>query len=178
VTREFARRQQRERLVGISLAALGVVVLVIAVIALRSPNGRGTGPGRANGPAATTPAPETSSKPPPTSRRTTGTRRPPSNPTTATPRKLPLVVLNNTTRTRLAEQAKSRFEAGGWTVTRIADLRRDILSTCAYFDPATPGAEAAARALQRQFPSIKRVVKKFPALPAGPIVVVLTTDYS
>ncbi len=29
-----------------------------------------------------------------------------------------------------------------------------------------------------QFPAIKRVVAKFSGLPAGPIVVVLTTDYS
>jgi len=63
-------------------------------------------------------------------------------------------------------------------VTSTGNLVNDIVSTCAYFDPADPGAEAAARALQAQFPTIKRVAPKFAQLPAGPIVVVLTRDYS
>ena len=40
------------------------------------------------------------------------------------------------------------------------------------------GLSAAATALQAQFPAIKRVVAKFSGLPAGPIIVVLTSDYS
>ena len=53
-----------------------------------------------------------------------------------------------------------------------------IVSTVAYYDPATPNAQAAATALKAQFPAIKRVVAKFAELPAGPLVVVLTSDYS
>ncbi|MDT4937260.1 MAG: hypothetical protein QOG80_931, partial [Pseudonocardiales bacterium] len=77
----------------------------------------------------------------------------------------------------LAQQAKTTFTAGGWTVTSVGNLVNQIVSTCAYFDPAVSGAQAAATELQRQFPAIKRVLPKFEELPAGPIVVVLTRDY-
>ena len=63
-------------------------------------------------------------------------------------------------------------------MTSTGNLTNNIVSTCAYYDPATPGAQAAAQALQTQFPTIKRVVPKFAELPAGPVVVVLTSDYS
>ena len=39
-------------------------------------------------------------------------------------------------------------------------------------------AQAAAEALMQQFPAIKRTKEKFGALPAGPVVVVLTADYT
>jgi hypothetical protein len=52
------------------------------------------------------------------------------------------------------------------------------VSTCAYYDDSDPGAKAAAQALQAQYPTIKRVEPKFPQLPSGPVVVVLTPDYS
>lgn len=92
--------------------------------------------------------------------------------------RLPLIVLNNTTISGLAESAAHRFEEGGWTVTRYGNLTNNILSTCAYYDPSVSGAQTAARALQKEFPTIKRVKPKFAELPAGPIVVVLTPDYS
>lgn len=91
---------------------------------------------------------------------------------------MPLIVLNNTTITGLAKRAAHRFEAGGWTVTRYDNYQNDILSTCAYYDPSDPQAEAAAQALQEQYPTIKRVKPRFPELPEGPVVVVLTPDYS
>ena len=78
----------------------------------------------------------------------------------------------------MAETAKQRFEAGGWTVTSTDNFSNDILSTCAYYDPTDPANQQAALALQQQFPAIKRVKERFPELPAGPIVVVLTSDYS
>jgi hypothetical protein len=151
---------------------LGVAILAIAVFALRHPQGPGTSAGTtthtpsrtATKSAATTP---TSSAP----RSSTA-----SHP--AAPVKLPLVVLNNTTVPSLASQAAATFEAGGWTVTSVGNLRNDILSTCAYYDPDVVGAQAAATALKAQFPAIKRVQPKFAELPAGPIVVVLTADYT
>jgi hypothetical protein len=87
------------------------------------------------------------------------------------------VVLNNTTITGLAVRAQSNFVAGGWTVTSTGNLQNEIISTCAYYDPAVAGAQAAAGRLQQQFPAIKRAAPKFAGLPAGPIVVVLTPDY-
>jgi hypothetical protein len=93
-------------------------------------------------------------------------------------KQVPLVVLNNTTIHGLAAQAQQRFEAGGWTVTKTDNYQNEILSTCAYYDPSSAGAQAAATALQQQFPAIRRVKPKFDGLPAGPVVVVLTPDYS
>ncbi len=91
---------------------------------------------------------------------------------------MPLIVLNNTTIPGLAKAAAQRFAAGGWTVTDTANLRDTIISTCAYYDPAVPDAKAAAQALRAQYPTIKRVKAKFAQLPRGPVVVVLTPDYS
>jgi hypothetical protein len=91
---------------------------------------------------------------------------------------VPLIVLNNTTISGLAKQAAARFESGGWTVTKYDNYQNDILSTCAYYDPSNPQAESAARALQEQYPTIKRVKPRFAELPEGPVVVVLTPDYS
>ena len=91
-----------------------------------------------------------------------------------------LVVLNNTTITGLANQAKRTFERGGWTVTAANNYQNDILSTCAYYDPSVAGAKAAAEALQQQFPGIKRVEPQFAELASwhSPIVVILTPDWT
>ncbi|MEO6884759.1 MAG: LytR C-terminal domain-containing protein [Jatrophihabitantaceae bacterium] len=174
----MARRRRRERLVGIVVAGLGVAVLIVAIIALRNPHTDGvhagqptTTPSSSHGSTSSHPSPTTSS-----SRPTTSVSNSPSTPATDT--KLPLVVLNNTTVQQLAQQAKARFEAGGWTVTSVGNLTNDIVSTCAYYDPAMPGSRAAVLTLQLQYPTIKRVEPKFAGLPAGPIVVVLTPDYS
>ncbi len=86
-------------------------------------------------------------------------------------------MLNDTTVSGLAKSAAQRFENGGWTVTSSGNLTNDILSTCAYYDPDVSGAKAAARALRTQYPTIKRIEPKFPELPDGPVVVVLTPDY-
>jgi hypothetical protein len=91
---------------------------------------------------------------------------------------VPLVVLNNSTIAGLAAQAQQQFEAAGWQVSSIGNLVNDIISTCAYYDPSVPNAKAAATVLRHEFPGIKRVRPKFSGLPAGPIVVVLTSDYS
>ena len=175
-------RRRAQRTVGILLAVLGVAVLVIAIIALRQPNGhqaalhtsavanssssavKTTSSAASSAASSTSPAPTTSSASP--------------TPTTDPLKAIPLLVLNNTSKSGLAETAASRFTAGGWTVTGTGNLNNDIKSTCAYYDPAVANAQAAATALMGQFSAIKRVVAKFSGLPAGPIVVVLTTDYS
>ncbi|MDQ2750400.1 MAG: LytR C-terminal domain-containing protein [Actinomycetota bacterium] len=177
MTRQLDNRLRRERVAGIALAIVGVGVLVIAVIALRSPNGHGKV--AAEGTTATKSAAKSAAKSAPKSTFTSVPARTPSAPTSEPPAtRLPLVVLNNTTIVGLADQAKARFQAGGWTVTSTDTLTNDIASTCAYFDPSVAGAEATARALQAQFPTIKRVAPKFAELPPGPVVVVLTSDYS
>jgi hypothetical protein len=81
----------------------------------------------------------------------------------------------------LAHDAAQRFESGGWTVSSFANLHAgitDVISTCAYYDPADPSAKSAAEALQQQYPTIQRTKPKFAGLGNGPVVVVLTPDYS
>jgi len=158
---------------GIVMACLGVALLVIAVIALRSPNGSGTATGKNT---VTRSAPKSAPKSAPRSTPATASATSTSAPPAAG--KPALLVLNSTHITGLAERAKARFEAGGWSVTSTGDLTNDILSTCAYYDPGDPAARAAALALQAQFPAIKRVAARFAELPPAPIVVVLTSDYS
>lgn len=181
MTRQLARRQRRDRLAGIALAVLGVAVLIIAVIALRHPGNRsavaGTATTTVSHPA---PPPLSSPSPSPSTRATTSSPTPSRSSTSTSPasQRLPLVVLNNTSAHGLAEQARARFEAGGWTVSGTGNLVNNIVSTCAYYDPSVSGAKQAAMQLQAQFPSIKRVEPKFAELPPGPIVVVLTSDYS
>jgi hypothetical protein len=92
--------------------------------------------------------------------------------------KLPLVVLNNTATPGLAQQAERTFRAGGWTVTSVGNITNEIISSCAYYDPGVSGALAAATALRAQFPAIRRIAPRFAQLPSGPIVVVLTSDYT
>jgi LytR cell envelope-related transcriptional attenuator len=178
-------RRRAQRIVGSLLAALGVVVLVIAIIALRQPNGhqaalRTSAVADSSSTGSSAPAP--SSTPPASS--TTPTSSSPAAPTTSASattdplKAIPLIVLNNTSKTGLADTAAGRFRAGGWTVTSTGNLVNTIASTVAYYDPSVANAQAAATALQAQFPAIKRVVAKFSGLPAGPIIVVLTSDYS
>jgi LytR cell envelope-related transcriptional attenuator len=183
------RRRQREQLSGIALALLGIVVLVVAVIALQNPKGRVSNAQDASGSVTSsvsnttrsatassrTATSSTSASPKTSSRASAPTR---SSSTPANVKSVPLIVLNNTTISGLAKDAASRFRAGGWTVTSYANLSNTIISTCAYYDAADPLAKAAAKALQRQYPTIKRVEPKFAELPGGPVVVVLTPGYS
>jgi hypothetical protein len=175
MARQVAKRHQRERIAGILVVCLGLVVLAIAIIALREPNGHVSGSsGDASNVAhgSATGHPTGSASSPGTSPGAGGTA------SLADLKAVPLKVLNNTSVSGLAEQATHDFEQGGWTVTDSGDLQNDIISTCAYYDPSVPNARRAARALQQQFPSIQRVKPKFPELPDGPIVVVLTGDYT
>jgi hypothetical protein len=94
------------------------------------------------------------------------------------PKSVPLVVMNNTPTSGLAAGARQRFEDAGWTVTDIGTMTNDIISTCAYYDPDRRGAKGAALALQREFPTIKRVAPRFPELAEGAVVVVLNWDYT
>jgi hypothetical protein len=176
-------RRRAQRIVGSLLAVLGVVVLVIAIIALRQPNGHQAAlhtSAVADSSSTGSSAPAPSSTPP-----TSPSSSSPAAPTSTTPtvstdplKAIPLIVLNNTNKTGLADTAAGRFRAGGWTVTSTGNLVNTIASTVAYYDPSVADAQAAATALQAQFPAIKRVVAKFSGLPAGPIIVVLTSDYS
>ncbi len=176
----MARRRRRERTVGILVVCLGIVVLVVALFALREPKGhvstaQGSNPSNVAKHSQSSSA-KTSPKPHPSAHVASSSRH--------AARPVPLIVLNNTSTPKLAEQAAKRFQTGGWTITMWGTYHNDIASTCAYYDPNAAGAKAAAEALQAQYPTIKRVEPRFTPdagtdpLPAGPVVVVLTSDYS
>ncbi len=161
---------------------LGIIVLIIAIVALQHPSNSGTAAD------TTSPAHQSSSA---GAHPTTTTSPKSSSPGSSVPKSsasagagasssaqsLPLVVLNNTTVTHLAADAAALFKQAGWTVTSYGNYQNNIASTCAYYDPSVAGAQAAATLLKSQFPSIVRVKPKFPGLVAGPIVVVLTPDF-
>ncbi len=159
-------------------------MLVVAIIALRSPRGPHTKQAAASSAvtssstATRSPSPTRSAAPTTSTAASTSASRTPATATPTGVKAVPLVVLNNTTTPGLASVAAQRFKAGGWTVSDTGNLTNDIASTCAYYEAGNTRAEAAAKALQVQFPTIKRVREKFSELPAGPLVVVLTPDYS
>lgn len=173
---EIPRRRQIDRVVGALLALLGVAVAVVAVVALRHPNGRQAKAVALQTSTVTATSTRTTTRTPPRPSTSRTTRSGSSSSAASHP--IPLVVLNDTLTQDLASTARTRFEDGGWTVTSVDNISNDILSTCAYYDPSDPANQQAALELQRQFPAIKRVKEKFPELPPGPIVVVLTSDYS
>lgn len=179
------------------MVVVGIAVLVLSIVALAAagsgassdvsgpkvtlPGGSVSGTSRASGSPKATTSPTTS--PTVSASTSTSTSASPSatGSTSTSPARAgaqPLVVLNNTSQTGLAQQAASTFERGGWTVTSTGNINQSTISTCAYYDPSVDGAQAAAEALMQQFPAIKRTAVKYDALPAGPVVVVLTTDYT
>jgi hypothetical protein len=176
-----ARRRRRERTVGVLVVCLGIVVLVVALFALREPKGHvstAQGSGDPSNVAKHSQSTSTEIEPVPhPSSHAVSSSQHPTHP-------VPLIVLNDSPTPDLAVQAKNRFQTGGWTITMWGNYQNDIASTCAYYDPDAAGAKAAAEALQVQYPTIKRVEPRFTAdagsepLPAGPVVVVLTSDYA
>lgn len=199
-------RRRLEIIGGSVLLILGLIATVVAIVAHRQPKGREagvadtssasstlpttsastTGPATSAtsasvGSASTANSPTTVQTTTPTTTGSTPVTPPATTPPGTTPppaNRLPLIVLNNTSTSALTTSALARFRAGGWTATDGGFFDGGIVSTAAYYDPDADGSKAAALALQSQFPSIKRVVARFGGLPAGPVVVVLTTDYS
>jgi hypothetical protein len=166
------------------LTILGLAVAVVAIVALNHPKGQQA----ANGstvPSSSAASSPSSSKPTSTPKstanaQTKSTKTSSQNNVASSQNngRPALLVLNNTNTSGLASTAVQRFQQGGWTASVGGNFVGDILSTAAYYDPSVTGAQAAADALQQQFPAIKRVVQRFTGLPQGPIIVVLTTDYS
>jgi hypothetical protein len=168
-----SKHRRVERIIGAVLALVGLAVAAIAIIALNHPQGRSAVT------SSRIPTGSESSLASVASKSVTKSASPSkSSSRPSVPARPALIVLNNSGRTGLASTAADRFRSGGWTVTSTGDFTGDILSTAAYYDANVPGAQAAAEALQRQYPAIHRVRQRFSGLPEAPIVVVLTTDYS
>jgi hypothetical protein len=172
---------RRVQIVGAVAVVLGVVLLAVTVVSLTRSSKRDAGHTSQSASASEAPSVVTSDPSPGTPASTVILTPTPTFTPTPTPARIvrvPLVVANNTARTGIAATAATRFQAQGWQVSDLVDVSGDIVSTCAYYDPANPAALPAAQELQREFPAIKRVEPRFAGLPAAPIVVVLTSDYS
>jgi len=147
----------------------------VALIAIRHPNRNGATPASGTPTVASS---RSSSSSPAHSRSSSASPTTSSSTATLTGA-LPLKVLNDTSAPNLASEAADQFTGAGWTVTAVDEnYSNNILSTAAYYDPTVANAKAVADALQRQFPTIKRVEPKFAPLVEGPVVVILTTDFS
>lgn len=170
-TRRVPRRA--ERVVGAVLAILGMAIAVIAIIALQHPSGRAASTSTVGAGSRAVASARPSAGPVRSATRSAVTPTPAPAPGAA----VPLVVLDSSGNPARADVAAARFRSAGWQVSSTGELSNDILSTCAYYDPNDPAAQPAASLLQQQFPAIARVKEKFPELPSGPIVVVLTAGY-
>jgi hypothetical protein len=158
-----------------------VAVLIVALVALRNPHEAATSAG--SNTATGQPAQSTTASRSPSSSVSSSASTSPKPSASHRPHTVvgsqPLIVVNQPPAQNDVEQAAQRFRAAGWHVASTnPDYINDVLSTTAYYDPDVAGAKAAALALQNQFPTIKRVLARFPQLPSGPVVVVLTSDYS
>ena len=88
---------------------------------------------------------------------------------------VPVTVLNNSRRSKLAARGAARFSAAGWPVAATGNFRGRIPVTTVYYDP---GLEASARAFAERFEGIVRVRPRFATLPARGVVVVLTREFA
>jgi hypothetical protein len=184
--------RRRRQIIGAVLVVIGIAALAVAIVSLRNPKGRSTGdsttivhtitrtPGTTTPSANSPSASSTTSRPASSTPPRTSSTPPRSSPAKSTPAKprATLYLLNNTTRSGLAEDTARAMRAKGWKVAGYETYSNDIISSCAYYDPSVSGAKAAAEELQKEFPGIKRVKARFPELPDYPIVVVLNSDYS
>lgn len=93
----------------------------------------------------------------------------------ATPVRPPVVVLNNSTRSGLADRASARFARNGWPVALTGNFRGRLRATTAYYEP---GQRASAERFAATFRGIDRVLPRAENIP-GPrgLVVVLTRDF-
>ena len=202
VTAEAASRQAiAYRLLGAACALVGVLLVVGGLVALRGRDtpspaaaptstpagtsvGVSTGAAATSAPATTVP-PQTTTPPPPSSTPPPATTvRPPAStvgkpatsPATA---RSPLTVLNNTTRTGLADQVATEFRAAGWSVVKVGNFTGKIPSTTVYYDPGNTTEQRAAEALARQFRDIARVLPRYDGLPDSVhgVIVVLAPDW-
>ena len=175
-------RRRYESTLGVVAVLAGAILIAITVIALHHPKGRAAPLSDA---AQSSPSKQTSARASTTPKVTAGSSAsqtarstPPATSSVTTTSRPSVVVLNNTSDSATTNLAVSRFRTKGWAAVDGGGFDGSILSTAVYYDPDSSGALAAAQELQREFPAIQRVKEKFTGLPSGPLVVVLTSDYS
>lgn len=189
--------QVARRMVPPFLAVSSVAAVILLLLVLNSrPTPPGPGPGAvAQLPAASShrvhlPVPSLASAASATPTATLPVHEPPATqppaaavrPTHAPPASAqpadarpPVTVLNNSRRTGLAHQVAAQLRADGWLVRQTGNFRGRVRSSTAYY-PA--GGYAAAAALARQLPQIRRILPRFAGLPGAGLTLVLTRDWS
>ena len=127
-----------------------------------------TPPGVSLSPSPAPPTRVVVPSPPPPPRATAATA---PKPPVARP---PLTVLNNSRYTGLAARAAEKFRAAGWPIRETGNAGGRFRTTTVYYEP---GQRAAAEALARRFPDIRRVLPRFAELPGRGLTVVVTRDF-
>ena len=169
------KRSRLELAVGIIALVFALTSGAFAITALEHPKGR------AASRASSVPSSSASHAKPST---TTSAKHPASSASpkagtqTRSTNRPSVIILNNTSDASRVTTAIQRLTAGGWTASDGGSFSGSIVSTAVYYDPSAAGAQTAATALQAQFPAIQRVKQKFDGLPSGPLILILTTDYS
>ncbi len=178
-------------LAGAGVAVAGVALGIGALLTVTSGADPGPGPVVADAlpaveqqpvevpstaPTTTAPAPPSprAASPVPASPRAAAPRRTEAaaRPVAARPA---VTVLNNSTRTGLADRAAARFSRAGWPVRQTGNFRGKLRATTVYFEP---GQRAAAERFASTFRGIPRVLPRPSNIP-GPrgLVVVLTRSF-
>ncbi len=166
---------------AIAGAALSVCAVALGLVVLLQLDRSPERVSAVSAPAAAVPPPTPPSTPaPPPAPRPAAPAplvQPSPVPTLAPPpsQVVPVTVLNNSRRSKLAARSAERFAAGGWPVVAVGNFRGRIPVTTVYYDP---GLEASARAFAARFDGIVRVRPRFATLPARGVVVVLTREFA
>jgi len=142
------------RQVGLAVvvALLGIVLLVVGIITLITPDDPSSASGQDTPAAGAAPSVTTGAA---------ATTTPSTAPTTSaapqSPAVLPVTVLNNSPdqAAGLATRVAAALEAGGWPIVELLNYdQTQLTASTVFFTPGNAAEEAAAQALVIQFPEI------------------------
>jgi hypothetical protein len=152
--------------------ALGLALIILAVLSLTGTLGSGTR--AATDPGPTGGASQASGSGPASSGAASQSAS--SAPNSAA--MAPLTVLNNSTITGLAGRAKDAFTAKGWTVSETGNVETTSATvSTVYYTEGNAQEQAAAKNLQSQFPQLTQVQPRPADIAFTGVVVVLTGDW-
>lgn len=173
---ESGRSETRDRVLGALAAVVGVALVVLAVFAMTGSLGSKAEPtdsGAAGQESEPAPNPSATEEPPPAT-----SAAPPSTQELDPNAKAPLTVLNASSVSGLAAGAAATYEQAGWIVNEVGTLSEgNVQVTTVYYTEGSAEEEAAATALQAQFPQIQQVAVRPSSIDFQGVVVVLTGDY-
>jgi len=159
---------------GLALAGVGLLVVAFLLLSKAEPKGTPTvSPPLA--PAASTAAttdPTASPTPSPTPR-PTPSPTPVASPKPVVAPVVPLLVLNNSKISGLADRAATKFRNGGWPVRDTGNYRGRLATSTIYYPV---GQRASAERFAKQFGV--RVLPRFDTLPGSGMTVVVTRDFN